>query len=220
MAKGGDLAGSSRLHVVAGAALLRPEEQLFEAMVEGWRCQQTSRYLNAVTLRQRESQVRRFQRWTNEYPWAWTAADVEEWTTAAISERHLAHSTVSHYHVTLRLFMDFVCDARYGWASECETRFGTHPAQICHEWNTVAHLAENEGRPGNRPLSREELQMLFDYADGRVERVRASGRKGWLAAFRDATVFKVAYAWGSAPQGGGDAGALRSGPQPQGTGVR
>jgi integrase/recombinase XerC len=194
--KGADLAGSSRLHVVAGAALLRPEEQLFEAMLEGWRCQQTSRYLNAVTIGQREGQVRRFQRWTNEFPWRWAAADVEEWTTAAIGERKLAHSTVSHYHVTLRLFMDFVCDARYGWAAECEDRFGTHPSQICHEWNTVAHLAEDEGRPGNRPLSREELQMLFDYADDRVGRIRASGRKGWLAAFRDAALFKVAYGWG------------------------
>jgi len=26
--------------------------------------------------------------------------------------------------------------------------------------------------------------------------VRAAGRKGWLAAFRDATLFKVTYAWG------------------------
>jgi site-specific recombinase XerD len=38
--------------------------------------------------------------------------------------------------------------------------------------------------------------VLFDHADERVAQVRASGRKGWLAAFRDATLFKVAYAWG------------------------
>ena len=194
--RGADLAGAAHLHVVQGAALLHPEDRVFEAMLEGWRTQQTSRYLNAMTVRQRDAQVRRFQRWANEYPWAWKAADVEEWTTAAISERHLAHSTVAGYHTTLRLFMEFICDARYGWAEECEARFGTHPVQICHEWNTVAHLAEDEGRPGNRPLSREELQLLFDYADERVARVRASGRKGWLAAFRDATLFKVAYAWG------------------------
>ncbi|MFG6202412.1 tyrosine-type recombinase/integrase, partial [Nonomuraea sp. JJY05] len=29
-----------------------------------------------------------------------------------------------------------------------------------------------------------------------VARIRAAGRKGWLAAFRDATLFKVAYAYG------------------------
>ncbi len=103
--RGADLAGAAHLHVVQGAALLHPEETVFEAMLKGWRTQQTSRYLNAMTVRQREAQVRRFQRWANEYPWAWKAADVEEWTTAAISERHLAHSTVAGYHTTLRLFM-------------------------------------------------------------------------------------------------------------------
>jgi len=196
VSQGGDLAGAARLHVVAGAALLHPEEQLFEAMLEGWRAQQASRYLNQLTVHQREHQVRRFQRWTNDYPWMWGPADIEDWTATALGERHLAHSTVSHYHTTLRLFMDFVCDARYGWTAECEERFATHPVQICHEWNTVAHLADDEGRPGNRPLTREELQALFDHADERVARVRALGRKGWSAAFRDATLIKVAYAWG------------------------
>src|SRR4029450_4039034 len=32
--------------------------------------------------------------------------------------------------------------------------------------------------------------------DAQVARVRAAGRKGWLPAFRDATLFKVAYAYG------------------------
>ncbi len=193
---GGNLAGSAPLHLVAGAALLHPDEQLFQAMVDGWLAQQKSRYLSDLTLRQREGQLRRFQRWTNEYPWAWGPADIEEWTTAALGERHLAHSTVNNFHRTVRLFMEFACDARYGWVDECERRFGTHPVQICHDWNTVAHLGENEGRPGNRPLSRDELQALFDHADARVAAIQSSGRKGWLAAFRDATIFKVAYGWG------------------------
>ncbi len=58
------------------------------------------------------------------------------------------------------------------------------------------HRSEYEGRPGNRPLSREELQAFFDYCDARVTALRANGRKGWLAAFRDATLFKVIYGWG------------------------
>ena len=190
------LAGSAALHLVAGAALLRPDEQLFEAMLAGWAAQQTSRYLNPLTIEQRAQQVRRFQRWTNEYPWQWGPVDIEEWTAAAIGERHLAHSTVSGNHITLRLFMDFISDTRYGWVTECEGLFGTHPVQICHEWNTTGHLADDEGRPGNRALTRDEVQMLFDYADERVAEIRARGRKGWLTAFRDATVFKVTYAWG------------------------
>jgi integrase/recombinase XerC len=140
--------------------------------------------------------LRRFQRYTNAYPWQWTPQDVEEWTTAAIAERGLAHSTVRFHHVTLRLFLDYLADRRYGWAGECERRFGAAPEQVCHEWNTVAHLADYEGRPGNRPLTREELQAFFNHADDEVVAIRGRGRKGWLPAFRDATMLKVAYGWG------------------------
>ena len=53
-----------------------------------------------------------------------------------------------------------------------------------------------KGRPERRPLTRGELQLFFDAADDHVERAAAAGRKGWLAAFRDATLFKVIYGWG------------------------
>jgi integrase/recombinase XerC len=92
-------------------------------------------------------------------------------------------------------FLDFVCDPRYGWLVECRQRVGAVPVQVCFEENTAAHVADYEGRPARRPLSRVELQAFFDAAD-RVEAAGAAGRKGWLAAFRDATLFKVVYGWG------------------------
>lgn len=188
--------GAAGVHVVAGVGLLQPDEQVFEAMLAGWQTQQRSRYLAEITVSQRLAMLRRFQRFTNAYPWQWTPQDVEEWTTTAIAERGLAHSTVRFNHVTLRLFLDYLVDARYGWAAECERRFGPVPTQVCHEWNTVAHLADYEGRPGNRPLTCEELQAFFDHADAEVAAIRGRGRKGWLPAFRDATLFKVLFGWG------------------------
>jgi integrase/recombinase XerC len=106
------------------------------------------------------------------------------------------HVTVRFQHVTLRLFVDYLVDVRYGWGAECDQRFGAAPVQVCHEWNTVAHRADYEGRPGNRALTRDELQAFFDHADGEVAAIRGRGRKGWLPAFRDATLFKVLYGWG------------------------
>ena len=41
-----------------------------------------------------------------------------------------------------------------------------------------------------------ELQRFLDYADEQVERAVRAKRKGALAAYRDATLFKVVYAWG------------------------
>ena len=66
---------------------------------------------------------------------------------------------------------------------------------MCHEWNTVAHLNDYEGRPERRPLTYDEVQRLFDYLDDRVERI-ALGRKGAFGALRDAQMFKTAYAFG------------------------
>ena len=188
--------GSAAALLIAGVGLLRPEEQVWEAMLRGFGVQQRARFLAESTITAREAFLRRFLSWTNAFPWEWRGVDVEEWTSAMISEHHHAHATVRVAHVTLRLFMEFVSSSGYGWPAECERRFGTFPTQICHDGNTVVHVAQFEGRPGNRPLTRDELQRFFDVADARVEAVRVRGRKGWLAAFRDATLFKVAYGWG------------------------
>lgn len=82
------------------------------------------------------------------------------------------------------------------WVSECEQQVGARPGQIVHADNSAVHVADYEGRPARRPLTRVELQAFFDAADDRVEQIVAAGRKGWLAAFRDATLFKVCYAFG------------------------
>ena len=140
--------------------------------------------------------MRRFAAFTGEMPWRWTAGDVEGWTAGLLSGEGHAHATIRSYQGALACFLDYLTDARYGWAAECEMRFGTYPVQVCHEWNTAVHAADYEGRPGRRPFTRAELQAFFDYADERVAAVRERGRKGWLAAFRDAALFKVTYAWG------------------------
>ena len=120
------------------------------------------------------------------------AAQAEAW----VASGGWAHSTVRSYEGALALFLDYVCDPRYGWVSECEQRVGAVPVQVFHERNTAAHVSEHEGRAERRPLTRAELQAFFDAADDHVEQAAGSRRKGWLAAFRDATLFKVIYGWG------------------------
>jgi site-specific recombinase XerD len=190
------LAGAARLELVTGARQLHPEDAMFDAMLRGWRAQQRARGLRDRTVEARTSLIRRFLSFTNEYPWRWAPGHVEEWITSLVAERRLAPSTIRCYQQELRLFSEFLVDGRYGWAAACEETFGTHPVAICHEWNTVAHLSDYEGDPGRRPLTRDELQRFFDYADEQVERAVRSKRKGALAAYRDATLFKVVYGWG------------------------
>ena len=193
-----DLAGAAHLELVGGVVQLRPEDAMVEAMLRGWQAQQTARGLREDTIVSRERLVRRFLAFANEYPWAWSPSHVDEWSLSLTSEQHLAPSTVRGYQGSLRLFSEFLADGRYGWAVACEQTFGpgAYPVQICHEWNTIAHLNDYEGDPEARPFSREELQRFFDYADEQVDRAVQARRKGALAAYRDATLFKVIYAWG------------------------
>jgi integrase/recombinase XerC len=189
------VSGSAAEVLAAGVAFLDPAEAVFEAMVAGWVMQQTSRLLAPITIERRRQVVRRFVAFTNDYPWAWTPADVEEWTSSLVA-KGLSHSTLQNYQQTVALFIDYVCDGRYGWAQVCEERFGAAPVQVFHEWNTAAHRTEVEARPGNRPFTRVELQRFFDYCDERVVAAQRRGRKGWLTAFRDAVLFKTIYGWG------------------------
>ncbi|MBA3488822.1 MAG: site-specific integrase [Longispora sp.] len=189
-------AGAAGLHLVGGVALLRPDEQVFTAMLDGWRNQQLARNLAFGTIEGRENAVRAFTQHADAFPWAWTPLLVDEWLGDLRAVRNLKRSTLRNYSEAVRSFCSYVTDVAYGWPIECEERFGSHPVQVVHEWNAAVHVAEAESDAGKRAFTREELQALFDHADAQVERIQAAGRKGWLPAFRDATMFKTAYAFG------------------------
>jgi len=156
------------------------------------RCQQAARRLTGPLIDGRVRLVRRFAEFTGAWPWRWTPSQVEEWE-AWVASGGWAHSTVRSYDGALAVFLGYVCDPRYGWIAECEQQVGARPVQVCHEGNTAVHAAGYEGRPERRPLTRAELQAFLAAADDHVERAGSSRRKGWLAAFRDATLFKVVY---------------------------
>ncbi|WP_235928982.1 tyrosine-type recombinase/integrase [Marisediminicola senii] len=158
--------------------------------------QRGGRNLRETSVKTVVGVVERFQTFTGEWPWLWTAGGLDEWMMHLVAVRKLAPSTIRSHQHAVRSFCDYLISEHYGWADECLTRFGTHPVQICHEWNTTKHLQDYEGKPGRRPLTREELQMLLDHADGEVDRILDAGHKGALPAYRDATLLKVAYAWG------------------------
>ena len=189
--------GSARLVLASGVVHLDEQAAVFAAMLSGWERQQRSRLLAEATIEPRVALLRRFTEFAGSFPWQWNAGDVEDFTLSLMSGgARLAPSTIRGYHLTLRMFCDYLLDGRYGWVSECEQRFGAIPSQVCHDFNTVAHLNDYEGRPGRRPFTYDELQHLFDFLDTRVERVQRSGRKGAWAALRDAQMVKTCYAYG------------------------
>lgn len=196
MRNGDAPAGSARLVLADGVPLLHPQEQLFEAMLQGWRHQMLARNLASLTIQNQLRQVRAFAAYANAYPWQWSWALADEWFADLRSVHHVSVSTVRGYQVAVRGFCRFVTDPGYGWAAECEQRFGTHPVQVITEINSAVHVCDREADPRKRAFTRAELQAMFDYADEQVAAKRSQGRKGWLPAFRDATLLKVAYGFG------------------------
>lgn len=181
----------------AGVAFLDEEAAVFEAMLDGWRAQRIGgRGLREQSVRGGLRVVRRFQLHCNAYPWQWSAAMVDEWMVDMLSVRRLAPSTMRGMQGAISLFCDYLCSPHYGWVAECERRFGSHPVQVCHDWNTTAHIQEYEGVPRRRPMTRGELQQFLDHIDDTVARRIESRQKGSLIAYRDATLFKVIYGWG------------------------
>jgi integrase/recombinase XerC len=180
-----------------GVRPLRMNEAVFEAVVAGWLAQQSARHFAESTKRGAVALVRRFRAETGLWPWQWGAIHVDEWLEdLANPPKRRSVGTLRSYQGVLRAFLDYLTDERYPWVAICEVEFGVRPVQVLDERNTICHVVEYEGQPGRRPLSREELAMFFDHCDARVSDRRARRRKGSLAAFRDAAMFKTIYAWG------------------------
>lgn len=198
MGRAADLPGAAHLVLAQGVVHLDPATAVFEGMLEGWARQQRTRFLKwDSTIKPRLSLVRRLAAFSNQYPWQWQPAEVEAFFDHLRSSNpNFGVSTARQYQNSLRMFCDFICDGRYGWQATCQEQFGQVPAQILHEDNSVVHVTEFEGRPGRRPLSYDEVQALFDAADGRVEEIRKRRRKGALAAVRDSALLKTFYAFG------------------------
>lgn len=82
------------------------------------------------TKRNREALLRRFHAHAGVWPWLWRTEHVEQWIEdLADPPRRLHVSTLRNYQVTIRLFMEYLLDARYPWRVICQQRLGAAPQQ-------------------------------------------------------------------------------------------
>ncbi|MEU4119048.1 hypothetical protein AB0F71_31705 [Kitasatospora sp. NPDC028055] len=114
--------GSVGLQLVEGLPLLRPEQQVFEAMLEGWRNQQLARNLSPGYIQAHERAVRALADHADAMPWEWTAANADDWFADLRAVHGCVRGTLRNYQTTIRLFCDFLTDPAYGWAERaCAT---------------------------------------------------------------------------------------------------
>src|SRR6202165_406109 len=144
MAEAGDLAGAAHLVLVPGVRHLDQESAVFEAMLEGWALQQRTRFLKAETISSRLRLARRGTDFVNEYPWQGQPAALEAFIDSCRNRAlPIVASTARLYETTLRMFLQYVTDPRYGWAGECVQRVGVGPSQVLHEGNNIVHFTDH-----------------------------------------------------------------------------
>ncbi len=170
-------------------------DPLFSEMMEGWRLEMTSRHLGGSYVKNRTILVDRFREYAGADPWHWRPESMNLWSAELVAEG-LSGSTIRSYQGAVRQFCDHITNPAYEWTNRCLERFGTHPVQICFEWNTTAHVEELECDPSRRPLTREEVQVLLSHLHARTLTAQANGCKGTITAKRDYVFFAVVYAFG------------------------
>jgi integrase/recombinase XerC len=111
------LAGSARFKVGVRGEASGSAAGGVEALLAGWTRQQQARLLADQTVTSKVQAVRRFAQFSNDYPWASTPADAEEFW-AELRGQGFGRATLRSYQVRLRQSCDFVTDPRYGWADE------------------------------------------------------------------------------------------------------
>lgn len=177
--------------------LFRAEDRVFDAMLEGWSSQMLARGLLNDTINPRIRLLKRFQGYTNSYPWQWMPGDIEDFMSELRSrDKPITLTTLRNYSSTIGMFCGFVSNQRYGWVDYCEKHFDNIPAQIVFDWNSPRHVTDDALPGARRAFSRTELQTLFDYIDDLVDAEYVKGSKRWLPMYRNSVAFKVCYAFG------------------------
>ena len=194
---------------------------MVEAMLRGWRAQQAARGLREDTADDRERLVRRFLAFTNEYPWQWGPGQVDEWTLSLTSRAAPGAVDDPRLPDRLRLFSEYLTDARYGWALACEEAVRRRSRCRSATSGTRSPTSTTtRASPEARPFTREELQRFLDYADEQVDRAVEVEAQGGVGRLPGRHLVQGDLRVGAAPHGDREAGPGRLGPQPGGAGVR
>ncbi len=175
----------------------QPDSDAFlSEVLAGWRRSQITQNFAQQTAKRRIASVMRLADFSGKYPWEWMPVDADDLFDHLRGVKNLALSTVRAYQTDVKLFCEYACSPEYPWNENCGRLFGTSFSQVITEFNKARHVQEADMGPEKRAFTLDELQSFFDLADLEVERIINSGRKGALAAWRDAVALKTCYGWG------------------------
>jgi hypothetical protein len=78
-------------------------------------------------------------------------------------EKPISLTTLRSYSNAVGMFCAYLTHPGYGWGEFCERTFGDIPSQICFEWNTPKHAADDAVPAKRQAFTKAELQRIFDH---------------------------------------------------------
>jgi integrase/recombinase XerC len=78
---------------------------------------------------------------------------LDEWLGDLRSVTGPRRSSIRNFALAASAFCRYRTDPAYGWAQECQARLGSHPVQVCPEWNTAVRVQAAGGDPAKRALT-------------------------------------------------------------------
>lgn len=147
-----EVQGAARLELVPGVHLLHPEDAVLDAMMSSWARQQIGgRGLQAGTAAGRQRIVEQFRDFTNEYPWNWTAAHIDEWMADLVMQHDRAKSTLRTYQGAVSLFWT-TCSTRStggrtsAWNGSARTRRRSSTTATVANTSWITRARQSAGR--------------------------------------------------------------------------
>ena len=185
-----------RVLPLRGLARRDRADQVVADMFDGWRHQQLARNLSLTTIESRARLVTRFLEHSNEMPWAWSPAHVDD------SSATYAANTTSRARRSGPTRTRSSCSAT---TSSTPATTGTPSANrrsaLTRSRSSTSGTPPDTTRTTSRtrpsgPSPGRSCKPSSTTPTTRSTASASLGRKGWLPAFRDATLFKTAYGWG------------------------
>lgn len=175
----------------------QPDRDAFlNEVLNGFKRSQITHNFADATWTRRIATVMKFADFCGKYPWEWTVVDADDYFAHLRGVKNLSIETARAYQGDIKVFCDYATSSEYPWNETCGRLFGTSFSQVITEFNKARHVQVETMGAEKRAFTLDELQQFLDLADLEVERIMNSGRKGALAAWRDAVAFKVCYGWG------------------------
>lgn len=171
------------------------EENVYSQMLQAYEKRLVARALKSATIKKEICTINEFFKFTNLYPWEWSAEDFDEWSYNLHSIRKNSEATQRHKQRTIARFQNFIIESPR-LSDLCKENFQKKPILICSLNNIVPHKVEDENKDKRMPFTKEQLKCLWNHFDKEIYLAYKNNSKSLKILQRDKALYMIIYYYG------------------------